>query len=71
MTAAASLPDALRAHACGLHSLQAAAELLLGHGTRLHRDDFLRHVPDVPGPADRTPMQPSTARWLASKLGPE
>ena len=61
MTAAASLPDALRAHACGLHSLQAASELLIGHGTWLHHDDFLRHVHDVPGPAGGTPI--ATIDW--------
>ncbi|HCU93262.1 MAG TPA: hypothetical protein DHU96_11220 [Actinobacteria bacterium] len=57
MTAAASLPAALRAHAQGLHCLQAAAELLIGHAIWLQRDDFLRHfVHTIPGPADGTPI---------------
>jgi hypothetical protein len=54
---AASLLDALRAHAQGLHSLQAAAELLIGHATWLQRDDFLRcYVHTIPGTTDGTPM---------------
>jgi len=57
MTTARDLPAALRAHAHGLHCLQAAAELLIGHGTWLQRDDFLRRfVHAVPGPASDTPM---------------
>jgi hypothetical protein len=57
MTAAVSLPAALRAHAQGLLSLQAAAELLIGHATWLQHDDFLRHyVHTIPGITDGTPM---------------
>jgi hypothetical protein len=67
MTAAASLPDELRAHACGLHNLQAAAELLIGHGTWLHRDDFLRHMHNVPDPADGTPI--ATIDWTEAITG--
>jgi hypothetical protein len=57
MTAAASLPAALRTHAQGLHCLQAAAELLIGHAVWLQREDFLRHfVHSIPGPAGGAPM---------------
>jgi hypothetical protein len=54
---AAGLPDALSAHAQGLHCLQAAAELLIGHAVWLQREDFLRNfVHTVPGLAGGTPM---------------
>ena len=45
-------------------------ELLIGHGTRLNRDDFLRHVPDVPGPADRTPMAAIDCPVAGQQAGP-
>jgi hypothetical protein len=35
---------ALRAHAAGLHAEEAGAELLIGHGGFLPRDDFARFI---------------------------
>ena len=40
MTPLTELATALRAHANGLHSLEAAAELLINHRTWLRRTDF-------------------------------
>jgi hypothetical protein len=40
MTPTAQLAAALRNHAQGIYCLQAAAELLIAHGTWLHRNDF-------------------------------
>ncbi|MGH3191387.1 MAG: hypothetical protein ACRDPY_18425 [Streptosporangiaceae bacterium] len=40
----ASLPAALRAAAEGLYALEAAAGLIIAHGTWLERDDFARFV---------------------------
>ena len=40
----AMLAAALRAAAAGLHPDEAAAGLLISHGSFLHRDDFTRHV---------------------------
>ena len=40
----AAIIAALRAHAAGLHPEEAGAELLIGHGGILPRDDFARFV---------------------------
>ena len=53
----ADLAAALRAHARGLHCLEAAAELLINHASWLRRDDFLRRfVHTTPGLIDGTPL---------------
>jgi hypothetical protein len=68
MTRVTGLPAALRAHSQGLYCLEAAVELLIGHATWLHRDDFLHHfVQAIPGPADRTPM--AVVGWAESITG--
>ena len=41
---ASSLPAALRAGAEGLYTLEAAAGLIIAHGTWLARDDFARFI---------------------------
>ncbi len=41
---ASSLPAALRAAAEGLYTLEAAAGLIIAHGTWLSRDDFARFI---------------------------
>ena len=41
---APSLPTALRAGAAGLYALEAAAGLIIAHGTWLTRDDFARFI---------------------------
>lgn len=41
---ASPLPAALRAGAQGLHTLEAAAGLIIAHGTWLGREDFRDHV---------------------------
>jgi hypothetical protein len=41
---ASSLPAALRAAAEGLYTLEAAAGLIIAHGTWLGRDDFARFI---------------------------
>ena len=59
MTGSADLTAALRAHARGLHCLQAAVELLIGHASWLRQGDFLHEfVHTVPGLIDGTPMAP-------------
>lgn len=40
MTTPPPLHAALRAHACGLYPAEAGVELLLSHGSFLHRSDF-------------------------------
>lgn len=53
------LTAALRAHAQGLHCLEAAVELLIGHASWLRRDDFVgRFVHPGPALIDATPMAP-------------
>lgn len=44
MTAPAALASALRAHARGLHCLEAAADLLISHHAWLHRSDFTSFI---------------------------
>jgi hypothetical protein len=57
MTGSADLTAALRAHAQGLHCLEAAVELLISHAAWLRRGDFLHHfVHTTPGPSNRTPI---------------
>ena len=41
---ASSLPTALRAGAQGLYTLEAAASLIIAHGTWLAREDFRDHI---------------------------
>jgi len=50
------LTAALRAHARGLHHLEAAVELMISHGSWLRRADFLHFVHTAPGPIGGTPM---------------
>ena len=58
MTGTADLSAALRAHARGLDCLEAAVELLIGHGAWLRREDFLHFVHTAPGMTDANPMAP-------------
>lgn len=48
---ASSLPTALRAGAQGLYALEAAAGLIIAHGTWLARDDFGCYIHRGPGTA--------------------
>ncbi len=50
------LSAALRAAAAGVHPDEAAAGLIISHGTFLHRDDFTRHVETAACISDGTPM---------------
>lgn len=50
------LSSALRAAAEGIHPDEAAAGLIIGHGTFLHRDDFIRHIETAACISDGTPM---------------
>jgi len=50
------LRAALRAAAAGIHPDEAAAGLIISHGTFLHRDDFTRHVETAACIIDSTPM---------------
>ena len=50
------LSTALRAAAAGIHPDQAAAGLIISHGTFLHREDFLCHVETAACISDGTPM---------------
>lgn len=56
MTGTADLTAALRAHARGLHCLEAAVELLIGHASWLRRDDFLHLMHTAPSLIDRAPI---------------
>ena len=57
MTDAADLAAALRAHARGLHTSEAAIELLIGNASWLHRSDFVHpFVHSATGLIDGTPM---------------
>jgi len=60
------LATALRAHAGGLYSLQAAVELLIGHRHWLCRDDFLgRFVGLVPGQGGEVAL--AVVSWRAAE----
>ena len=50
------LAAALRAAAAGIHPDEAAAGLIISHGTFLRREDFLRHVETAAAISDDTPM---------------
>jgi hypothetical protein len=50
------LSAALRAAAAGIHPDEAAAGLIISHGTFLHREDFIRHVETAACISDSTPM---------------
>jgi hypothetical protein len=50
------LSTALRAAAAGIHPDEAAAGLIISHGTFLHREDFLCHVETAACISDGTPM---------------
>ncbi|MGH3183836.1 MAG: hypothetical protein ACRDOE_18315, partial [Streptosporangiaceae bacterium] len=50
------LSSALRAAAEGIHPDEAAAGLIIGHGTFLHRPDFTRHIETAACISDGTPM---------------
>jgi hypothetical protein len=51
------LSAALRATAAGIHPDEAAAGLIISHGTFLHRDDFTRHPSETAACiSDGTPM---------------
>ena len=50
------LSTALRAAAAGTHPDEAAAGLIISHGTFLHREDFLCHVETAACISDGTPM---------------
>lgn len=54
--------SALRAHATGLHTDEAAVDLLINHASWLRRDDFLdRHVHLLAAPSEDMPM--ATIDW--------
>lgn len=50
------LSAALRAAAAGIQPDEAAAGLIISHGTFLHRGDFTRHVETAACISDGTPM---------------
>jgi len=50
------LSTALRAAAAGIYPDQAAAGLIISHGTFLHRENFLCHVETAACISDGTPM---------------
>jgi len=50
------LSAALRAAAAGIHPGEAAAGLIISHGTFLRREDFTRHVETAACISDGTPM---------------
>jgi hypothetical protein len=50
------LSSALGAAAEGIHPDEAAAGLIIGHGTFLHRDDFTRHIETAACISDGTSM---------------
>ena len=53
----ADLPGALTASAVGIHSLEAAAELIIGCGCWLHREDFTsRFITAEPDTSDSGSM---------------
>lgn len=52
MTRPTDLATALRAHARGLHRLEAATELLIAHHTWIHRSDFTNFVITTSGLTD-------------------
>lgn len=65
MTPPADLAAALRAHAAGVYSLQAAADLLISHATWLHRRDFTIPFIDTScGPCPDTEL--SYVNWEAA-----
>ena len=53
---AAELAAALRAHAQGLHHLEAATEMMINHASWLRRADFHRFLHTATGLIDATPM---------------
>ena len=50
------LSAALRAAAAGIHSDEAAAGLIISHGTFLARNDFTKHIETAVGISDGTSM---------------
>lgn len=52
----ASLDEALRAAAAGIHPDEAGTELIISHGVYLKRPDFTRHIETASGISDGTPM---------------
>lgn len=58
------LPAALRAHANGLYSLEAAAELIICHRTWLHRSDFTAYITTGPSITGNTPL--ASIDWPAA-----
>ncbi len=50
------LSAALRAAAAGIHPDEAAAGLIISHGTFLARGDFASHIETAAGISDGTPM---------------
>ena len=63
MTGSADLPAALRAHAQGLHCLEAAVELLISHATWLRRGDFLHHFVHTTTPGPNNPTLIAAIKW--------
>jgi hypothetical protein len=65
MTDPADLAAALRAHARGVHTREAAVDLLIGNASWLHRIDFVRpFVHRAIGLIDGTPM--ALIDWAAA-----
>ncbi len=70
MTDTADLTAALRAHARGLHTSEAAIELLIGHASWLRRTDFVDpFVHIATGLIDGTPI--ASIGWGRSDHRPE
>jgi hypothetical protein len=72
---ASSLPTALRAGAQGIYVLEAAAGLIIAHGTWLTRDDFRDHIcPARPGKAgccSSPPAWPARPRSSSATPSPD
>jgi hypothetical protein len=63
---ASSLPEALRAAADGLYSLEAATGLIIAHASWLARDDFARFIHCGTGTA-AIDWKPPSARWTLAR----
>jgi hypothetical protein len=61
----AQLSSALRAAAEGIHPDEAAAGLIVSHGTFLHREDFIRHIGSVGSGLAEAEARDLTARLLS------
>ena len=60
------LSSALRAAAEGIHPDEAAAGLIVSHGTFLHREDFIRHIETTACRLRSAPIVRAAGRMPAS-----